>query len=100
MGHKLKFTAAVIFGICVVAGSLAWMHASRPLSGNDAQQALACASGASATSGCKATTQTVIHLGTIVVTPTPNEERYAFSLAPRRDARSVSPLDKEGRVSG
>ena len=100
MSHKLKFTVGVIFGISMAAASLAWRYAARPLSGSNVHPVLACASDASATSSCKATTRTVIHLGTIVVAPTPGEERYAFSLASPRAARSTSPLAKEGNISG
>jgi len=101
MSHRLKFAVAAICGLAVVASSLAWMQASSRLrSGSDAHQGLACASGARAAGDCRASTPAVIHLGTIVVTPTPGEERYAFSLASRHDARNASPLAREGNVSG
>lgn len=100
MSHKLKFTVGVILGISLVAASLAWWYASPSLSGSKVHPVLACASAASATGSCRAIPPAVIHLGTIVVTPTPGEERYAFSLVSPRTARSVSPLADEGNVAG
>lgn len=100
MSHKLKITLGIILGLFVLAGSLAWKHASRPLFGADAPQMLACRSSARAVGRCGAPTPTVIHLGTIVVTPPPSEERYAFSFASPQNARGALPQAKQANVSG
>lgn len=99
MSRKLKFTVAAILGMSIVTGSLVWMHASWPYSRSDLHPAVACATGARVWSNCRTATQ-VVHLGTIIVTPTPEQERYAETHISRTRNALRGPLVQDGEVSG
>lgn len=96
MSHRLILTIAVVLGIGVIAGSLVWAHASWMYRSND--PSLACVAGVSPENDCRIATQ-VIHLGTIVVVPTPEEERFAQSHASGALNAEPALRDEEGNAS-
>lgn len=99
MSRRLMFSVVVILGASIIAGSITWVYVAQTHASSDPQQALACAAGKRATIACGAA-DPVIRLRAIVVTPTPEEERYAESReSGRRMGASAFLLHREN-VSG